>query len=135
MLITININYTFTHTHTHTRLCIYICSRIFAVTYNLYAISLISPCILNILLYFCTLDNVDLLLPFSININITKAGLLYYILLIYQIIAIYLLMMIAGICLSSYLVVIQHACSQFSVIMYMINHVKYISFKLNYTIL
>nr|KAF7411005.1 hypothetical protein H0235_013612 [Vespula pensylvanica] len=87
------------------------------VTYNLYAISLISPCILNILLYFCALDNVDLLLPFSININITKAGLLYYILLIYQIIAIYLLMMIAGICLSSYLVVVQHACSQFSVIM------------------
>ncbi|KAL2714461.1 LOW QUALITY PROTEIN: hypothetical protein V1478_015646 [Vespula squamosa] len=135
-----NYKYNIAITHIHTRVCIYvfmyICSRIFAVTYNLYAISLISPCILNILLYsFSALDNVDLTLPFSVNINITKAGLLYYILLIYQIISLYLLMTIAGICLSSYLIAIQHACSQFSVIVYMINNIKYISFKLNYAIL
>ncbi|KAI4484003.1 hypothetical protein M0804_007459 [Polistes exclamans] len=86
----------------------------------LYAISLTMPSILSVLLHILGfLDNVKLTLPLPVN-NIFNGGPLYYSLLIYQIIAIFVLLTICSVCYSTYLVVIQHACIQFNIIIFKI---------------
>ncbi|XP_035737960.1 uncharacterized protein LOC118448605 [Vespa mandarinia] len=84
---------------------------------NSYVFLTIFPCILNIFFYiFGKLDDNELKLPLSIN-NVLKPGALYYSLLIYQVILIFLLITVASLFISMYLIFVQHACSQFSVIM------------------
>ncbi|XP_047361019.1 uncharacterized protein LOC124953538 [Vespa velutina] len=76
--------------------------------------------VLNVFRYIIgSIDDVQLTLPLPVN-NIFNAGLLYYILLIYQIIAIFILLTITCICYSSYLLAIQHACIKFSVLIFKI---------------
>ncbi|XP_043678063.1 uncharacterized protein LOC122633783 [Vespula pensylvanica] len=64
---------------------------------------------------YCFIDKNHLKLPFSIN-GVTTPGVLYYSLLIYQIIAIYISIIIANVCYSSYLTFVQHACCQLSIL-------------------
>ncbi|XP_035737961.1 uncharacterized protein LOC118448606 [Vespa mandarinia] len=86
------------------------------VLFSIYFISITSSCILNVLLYlFGTLDNNQLTLPFPIN-NFSNSGPLYYFLLIYQTGAFYIVLIIGCVVFISYLVVIQHACCLFSII-------------------
>ncbi|KAL2738169.1 LOW QUALITY PROTEIN: hypothetical protein V1477_011528 [Vespula maculifrons] len=64
---------------------------------------------------YCFIDKSHLKLPFSIN-GVTTPGVLYYSLLIYQTIAIYILITIANVCYTSYLTFVQHACCQLSIL-------------------
>ncbi|XP_035737959.1 uncharacterized protein LOC118448603 [Vespa mandarinia] len=85
------------------------------IIYFLYGCSLISSSILNLFLYlFGKKDKDQLTLPISINNDLSSWS--YYSSLIYQVIMIYLLLTIACACFSSYWASIQHACSQFSII-------------------
>ncbi|KAF7386938.1 hypothetical protein HZH66_011390 [Vespula vulgaris] len=86
----------------------------------LYGMSLTIPSIVNLFLHiFGLTDNVQLTLPFPVN-NVLKAGLLYYFLLIYEIIGIFVVLLVACSCYSSYLIVVQHACIQFNVLIFKI---------------
>lgn len=92
----------------------------FVVIFNLYFIGIITPCVLNVLFYYIgTSENVNLTLPIPIN-NVSNPGALYYSLLIYQILAIYTLLIIASVCFPSFLALVQHVCCQLSVIRYAI---------------
>ncbi|XP_047361025.1 uncharacterized protein LOC124953543 [Vespa velutina] len=87
----------------------------------LYVISITFPSIINVFLYiFGTSDDINLTLPFPVN-NVLNAGLIYYSLLIYQIIALFIIGIIGSACYSLYWVLIQHVCGQFSVIMWKIH--------------
>lgn len=95
----------------------YIPFRIIIVFFSLYIISMTFPSILSVLLYiFGALDDNQLTLPFTLNDDLI-VGALYYNLLIYQIIGALILLTIGSSCYSMYLVFIQHACCQFSMIM------------------
>ncbi|KAL2714465.1 uncharacterized protein V1478_015650 [Vespula squamosa] len=84
--------------------------------FNLYIILVTSPTILNVFLYnFNILDDDQLTLPLPVN-DVTHAGLLFYSLLIYQIIISFVLLSIGCLFYSLYLVIVQHACCQFSII-------------------
>ncbi|XP_047360352.1 uncharacterized protein LOC124953271 isoform X1 [Vespa velutina] len=88
---------------------------------NSYVFLTIFPCILNVFFYiFGKLDDNELRLPLFIN-NVLKPGTLYYSLLIYQVILVFLLITVASLFISLYLIFVQHACTQFSVIMYVFN--------------
>nr|XP_050860781.1 uncharacterized protein LOC127068540 [Vespula vulgaris] len=90
---------------------------VLVVLLYLYLISITFPSILSVFLYiFGTSGSIHLTLPFSID-NVLQAGSLYYSLLIYQIIAIFILITISIILYSLYWVLIQHACGQLCVIM------------------
>ncbi|KAF7388643.1 hypothetical protein HZH68_012585 [Vespula germanica] len=87
----------------------------------LYGMSLTIPSIVNLFLHiFGLIDNVQLTLPFPVN-NVLKAGLLYYFLLIYEIIGIFVVLLVACSCYSSYLIIVQHACIQFSILIFKIH--------------
>lgn len=75
------------------------------------------------------MDNDQLTLPISINNDLSTWS--YYSLLIYQVIVIYLLLTIASACFLSYWASIQHACSQFSIIMYVFNLCEKLLFSSN----
>nr|XP_050860752.1 uncharacterized protein LOC127068517 isoform X1 [Vespula vulgaris] len=84
--------------------------------FNLYIISIISPSILNVLLHnFDILDDDQLTLPVPIN-NVTNGGLLYYSFLFYQLTMIFVLLLLGCLFYSLYMVFVQHACCQFSII-------------------
>ncbi|XP_047360798.1 uncharacterized protein LOC124953449 isoform X3 [Vespa velutina] len=92
------------------------------VVFNLYFLATITPCFLSIFSYqFGTLANVNLSLPIPIN-YVLNLGPIYYSLLIYQATGIYMSISIAIICFSTYLVFINHACCQLSVIRLKIGH-------------
>ncbi|KAL2714467.1 uncharacterized protein V1478_015652 [Vespula squamosa] len=96
------------------------------VSFKIYIILIISPSILQVFLNLLGLNDNQLILPIPVN-NVTNSGLLYYFLLIYQIFGIILVSTIGSVSLSAYLVAVQHACCQLSVIMYVFNHKKNIS--------
>lgn len=104
------------------RRCInYLRSHIFTVLFSFYVISITSSCTLNVLLYlFGTLNDNQLTLPIPIN-NHLNSGALYYFLFIYQTIAVYILLIIGCVVFVLYLVIIQHACCLFSIIMYVLS--------------
>ncbi|XP_035737958.1 uncharacterized protein LOC118448602 [Vespa mandarinia] len=92
------------------------------IIFNLYFLATITPCFLSIFSYqFGTLGNVNLSLPIPID-NVLNLGPIYYSLLIYQTTEIYISISIAIICFSTYLVLINHACCQLSVIRLIIGH-------------
>ncbi|KAF7388758.1 hypothetical protein HZH68_012700 [Vespula germanica] len=101
------------------------------VLFSFYVISITSSCTLNVLLYlFGTLNDNQLTLPIPIN-NHLNSGALYYFLFIYQTIAVYILLIIGCVVFVLYLVIIQHACCLFSIIIWKIqqqftNDSKYI---------
>ncbi|XP_043678383.1 uncharacterized protein LOC122633952 [Vespula pensylvanica] len=83
---------------------------------NLYVMSITIPSVFNVILHiFGLLDDIHLTLPLPVN-NIVNPGPSYYSLLIYQIIAIFIILILACICYSSYLIFVQHACVQLSLI-------------------
>ncbi|KAI4484204.1 hypothetical protein M0804_007660 [Polistes exclamans] len=93
----------------------------FVVIFHLYFVGIITPCILNIILYYVgVLENDHLTLPVPIN-KVLDPGIFYYSLLIYQTIAIYIFIILGSVCLPSYLSFVQHACCQFSIIRLKIN--------------
>ncbi|XP_035737962.1 uncharacterized protein LOC118448607 [Vespa mandarinia] len=95
--------------------------------FSLYFISMTFPSILSVLLYiFGALDDNQLLLPFTENDGLF-VGALYYNLLIYQLIGAIILLMIGSSCYSIYLVCVQHACCQLSLIIFKIRE----QFKMN----
>lgn len=101
---------------------LYICFWILAVLFNVYITSVISPCIVQVFLNLCgMLDDEQLTLPLPVN-NITNASVLYFCLLIYQILTIVLVSIVGGISFSAYLVMVQHACCQLNIIVYVFNH-------------
>lgn len=67
-----------------------------------------------------TLDDNELTFIVPIN-NVTNAGVLYYCLLIYQILIVIIVTTIGGLSFAAYLLVVQHACYQLNVIMYVFN--------------
>ncbi|KAL2714466.1 uncharacterized protein V1478_015651 [Vespula squamosa] len=84
--------------------------------FNLYIILVTSPSILNVFLYnFNFLDDGQLTLPLPVN-DVTHAGLLFYSLFSYQIIMSFVLLSIGCLFYSLYLVIVQHACCQFRII-------------------
>ncbi|KAL2714434.1 LOW QUALITY PROTEIN: hypothetical protein V1478_015619 [Vespula squamosa] len=86
------------------------------VLFYLHFISKTAPSILNVFLYiFGSLDGIDLTLPFPIH-NVLQTGLLYYCLLIYQIISAFLVITIGIICYSMYWTLLHHAYAQFNII-------------------
>ncbi|KAI4481628.1 hypothetical protein M0804_009149 [Polistes exclamans] len=91
---------------------------ILIVISNLYIMLLIFPSILNVILYHLGIFNdIHLTLPLTISNYVSDVGLLYYCLLIYQIIVLYIVLTMTIIIVSLYLVIIQHASNQFSIIM------------------
>ncbi|XP_047361020.1 uncharacterized protein LOC124953539 [Vespa velutina] len=99
-----------------------ICFLYTYIIFNLYFLATITPCLLSIFSYqFGTLENVNLTLPIPIN-NVLNLGPIYYSLLIYQTTEIYISISVAIICFSTYLVFINHACCQLSVIRFKIGH-------------
>ncbi|KAI4484001.1 hypothetical protein M0804_007457 [Polistes exclamans] len=87
-----------------------------SVIFHLYFLGIITPCILNIILYYVgVLENGHLTLPLPIN-NVLDPGILYYSLLIYQTIAIYIFIILGSVCFPSYLAIVQHACCQLNVL-------------------
>ncbi|XP_047361021.1 uncharacterized protein LOC124953540 [Vespa velutina] len=92
------------------------------VIFNIYFLATITPCFLNVVSYQpSTLKNVNLTLPFPIN-YVLNPGPIYYTLLIYQAIEIYISITLAIICFSTYLVFVNHACCQLSVVRLKIGH-------------
>ncbi|KAI4487803.1 hypothetical protein M0802_011818 [Mischocyttarus mexicanus] len=90
------------------------------VLLSIYVITITSSCIFKVLLYlFGKLDSNELTLPLAINNN-SNAGVLYYCMLIYQTIGFYILLIIGIVCFSTYLVIVQHACCQFSILIWKI---------------
>nr|XP_050860757.1 uncharacterized protein LOC127068519 [Vespula vulgaris] len=88
--------------------------------FNIYFIATVTPCVLNVFLYHIgTSENVNLTLPIPIN-NISNPGIIYYTLLIYQIVAMYISVILGSACFSLYLVLVHHACCQLSIIRYAI---------------
>ncbi|KAF7388644.1 hypothetical protein HZH68_012586 [Vespula germanica] len=84
--------------------------------FNIYFIATVTPCVLNVFLYHIgTSENVNLTLPIPIN-NISNPGIIYYALLIYQIVAMYISVILGSACFSLYLVLVHHACCQLSII-------------------
>ncbi|KAF7388641.1 hypothetical protein HZH68_012583 [Vespula germanica] len=72
------------------------------VLFYLNLIFITCPSIISVVWYiFGTSDDIRLILPFSIN-NVLQAGLLYYILLIYQIFGSFAIVTIGSMCYSSY---------------------------------
>ncbi|KAF7386937.1 hypothetical protein HZH66_011389 [Vespula vulgaris] len=87
------------------------------VLFYLNLIFITCPSIISVVWYiFGTSDDIRLILPFSIN-NVLQAGLLYYILLIYQIFGSFAIVTIGSMCYSSYWVLIQHMFQIFSVLL------------------
>nr|XP_050861011.1 uncharacterized protein LOC127068648 [Vespula vulgaris] len=94
---------------------------IFASSGSLYGISITLPSILSVFFnIFGTVNGVHVTLPFPVN-NVSNAGPFYYGLLIYQITAIFIMLIITCVSFSSYLVIIQHACVLFRFLMIKIN--------------
>ncbi|KAL2738168.1 LOW QUALITY PROTEIN: hypothetical protein V1477_011527 [Vespula maculifrons] len=94
---------------------------IFASSGSLYGISITLPSILSVFFnIFGTVNGVHVTLPFPVN-NVSNAGPFYYGLLIYQITAIFIMLIITCVSFSSYLVIIQHACVLFKFLMIKIN--------------
>ncbi|KAI4484005.1 hypothetical protein M0804_007461 [Polistes exclamans] len=88
------------------------------VLINLYIISITFPSIINVFLHMSgSWDDIHLTLPFPVN-NVLNTGLTYYTLLIYQTLVLFIVGVIGSICYSMYWVMIQHVCSQFSVIIW-----------------
>ncbi|KAL2714432.1 uncharacterized protein V1478_015617 [Vespula squamosa] len=85
------------------------------VSLSLYIVSITFSCILNVILYlFGILDDNQLTLP--IPVDVSNAGALYYCLLIYQTIAFYIVLILGNTCFAVYLVAVQNACCQFTLI-------------------
>lgn len=99
----------------------YVFMYFLTVFFNLYTISIIFPSILNVFLYFSnTLEDDQLTLIAPVN-KVSNAGALFFSLLIYQIISSFIFLIVGSVFYSTYLVFTQHACCQFSVIMYVFN--------------
>lgn len=104
----------------HTIVKLYCKYSSFCVTvlFYMYFISITFPSILSVFLYiFGTSGDIHLTLPFYVD-SVLQAGSLYYSLLIYQVIAIFIVITIGIIIYSLYWALIQHACGQLHVIMY-----------------
>ncbi|XP_014614284.1 PREDICTED: uncharacterized protein LOC106792391 [Polistes canadensis] len=77
---------------------------------------IIFPSIFNVFLYSIgKLEDNQLTLPLIDN-NIDKAGMLYYSMLLYQTIGVLMITIVGSIGLSTFLIFIQHACCQCSII-------------------
>lgn len=88
------------------------------VLFYLYFISITFPSILSVFLYiFGNSGDIHLTLPFYVD-SVLQAGSLYYSLLIYQVIAIFIVITIGITIYSLYWALIQHACAQLHVIVY-----------------
>ncbi|XP_043486400.1 uncharacterized protein LOC122513930 [Polistes fuscatus] len=84
--------------------------------FNGYGISIIAPCVVRVLLYFSgILDENQLQLIVPVN-NISKAGVIYFCLLIYQIIGVIIVVTVGAISFSGYLIAVLFACYQFRVL-------------------
>nr|KAF7411043.1 hypothetical protein H0235_013650 [Vespula pensylvanica] len=84
------------------------------VSLSLYIVSITFSCILNVILYlFGILDDNQLTLPIPVDVSV---GILYYCLLIYQTIAFYIVLIVGSTCFAVYLVAVQNACCQFTLI-------------------
>ncbi|KAL2714431.1 hypothetical protein V1478_015616 [Vespula squamosa] len=103
------------------RIAEYVFMYFVTVFFNLYGISIIFPSIINVFLYlFDMLEDNQLTLIASVN-NVSNADAFFFTLLIYQIISSFIFLIVGSVFYSTYLVFIQHACCQFSVIMYVLN--------------
>ncbi|KAK2581068.1 hypothetical protein KPH14_006110 [Odynerus spinipes] len=97
------------------------CTLIITFFLYSYGILLTSPSILNVVLYFFgLLDDTQLTLPIPIG-HILNAGLLYYAILFYEAIVIFIVTTAALASYATYILLVQHACSQFSIIKMKIN--------------
>lgn len=74
---------------------------------------------LSVILYIIGLsDNIQFILPIPVNyISDSRA---FYGVLIYELVGLTVLTVIAFITFTTYLMLIQHACNQFSILMYVI---------------
>ncbi|KAI4473731.1 hypothetical protein M0804_015209 [Polistes exclamans] len=89
--------------------------------FNGYSISVITPCVAKVFLYFLgILDENQLSLLLPVN-SVSKAGAQYFGLLIYQIMAIIIIVIVGGVSFSGYLMSITFACYQFRVIIFRIH--------------
>ncbi|KAI4487804.1 hypothetical protein M0802_011819 [Mischocyttarus mexicanus] len=90
------------------------------VLFSIYVISITFSSIFKVLLYlFGKLDSNELTLPLAINNN-SNAGVLFYCMLIYQTIGFYIVLIIGVVFFTTYLVIVQHACCQFSILIWKI---------------
>ncbi|KAL2714463.1 LOW QUALITY PROTEIN: uncharacterized protein V1478_015648 [Vespula squamosa] len=81
-----------------------------------YLIATITPCFLKVFSYHIgSLENVNLTLPIPVN-NVSYPGTIFYTLFIYQTVGMCMLITLGTACYSSYLVLVQHACCQLSVL-------------------
>ncbi|XP_043486243.1 uncharacterized protein LOC122513827 [Polistes fuscatus] len=93
---------------------LYVYALIFFFEVNCFVI--IFPSIFNVFLYSIgKLKDNQLTLPLFKN-NIGNAGMLYYSMLLYQTIGIFMITVLGSIGLSTFLIFIQHACCQCSII-------------------
>ncbi|KAI4484006.1 hypothetical protein M0804_007462, partial [Polistes exclamans] len=102
-----------------------ICIYGFIGIFNSYGIILIIPCVVKVCLYFLGILNdnkLSLILPVN---NVTKAGAQYFGLLIYQIIAVLIVITIGALSFSGYLLGVLFACYQFRVLMYVLSYQTY----------
>lgn len=94
------------------------------VIFNLYGLTVIFSSILKVFFYlFDTLGDNQLTLINPVN-NVSNASALFFSLLIYQIISGFIFLIVGSVFYSTYLVFTQHACCQFSIIMYVLNKKK-----------
>ncbi|KAK2580847.1 hypothetical protein KPH14_005925 [Odynerus spinipes] len=97
------------------------CTLIIMFFLYFYGILLTSPSILNVILYFFgLLEDTQLTLPIPIG-HILNAGFLYYAMLFYESIVIFIVATAALANYATYILLVQHACSQFSIIKMKIN--------------
>ncbi|KAI4487805.1 hypothetical protein M0802_011820 [Mischocyttarus mexicanus] len=90
------------------------------ILFSLYFLSIISPSIINVILYLFGMQNVNkltLILPVN---DIANGGTLFYILLVYQILAGFVITITGSLYYLTYLVFVQHACYQFNVLIFKI---------------
>ncbi|KAL2712103.1 uncharacterized protein V1478_018338 [Vespula squamosa] len=86
-----------------------------AIIFNIYHTLIIYPSILSVILYFVGLSgDIQLILPIPVNyISDLRA---FYGIFIYELIGLTVLTMIAFVTFTTYLILIQHACNQFSIL-------------------
>ncbi|KAF7380598.1 hypothetical protein HZH68_016463 [Vespula germanica] len=86
-----------------------------AIIFNIYHTLIIYPSMLSVILYVVGLsDNIQFILPIPVNyISDSRA---FYGVLIYELVGLTVLTVIAFITFTTYLMLIQHACNQFSIL-------------------
>ncbi|XP_043684204.1 uncharacterized protein LOC122636728 [Vespula pensylvanica] len=86
-----------------------------AIIFNIYHTLIIYPSMLSVILYIVGLsDNIQFILPIPVNyISDSRA---FYGVLIYELVGLTVLTVIAFITFTTYLMLIQHACNQFSIL-------------------